>query len=204
LQHNRPPKLIVIYVAAWQTGIPREEASTDGLIVMMRHDNAADALGWAVRHPVEMLNADIYLGNLILGNLRQPQTMAGHDAAWRNHGFFPYPGDRPHLSAGCTIDPQHHLARDFGAWPQLMVQRYQTAQTRVVLYLAPAAGCKGVPEYHRVADNIQPRPINQWQILHPELFLDDGADAHPEERNVPITTQLLIDSLRPLLSGPQQ
>ena len=200
LKHNKPPKLIVIYLAVWQTEMPREEASTDGLIVMMRHDNAADALGWALRHPVGMLNADIYLGNLILGNLRQPVTMAGHNAAWNKHGFLPYPGVLPHLTASCVIGPQHHLARDFGAWPQLMVKRYQSAQTDVVLYLAPAPDCKGLGEYYRVADNIQPRPINQWQVLDPNLFLDDIADAHPEERFVPVTTQLLIDSLRPLIS----
>ena len=201
LQHNKPPKLIVIYLAVWQTGIPREEASTDGLIVMMRHDNAADALGWALRHPVGMLNADIYLANLILGHLRQPVTMAGHNKAWSQHGFLPYPGVLPHLTESCVIGPQHQLTRDFGAWPQLMVQRYQTPQTKVVLYLAPAPECKGTRDYQRVAENIQPRPINQWQILDPNLFIVDGADAHPEERFVHITTQLLIDSLRPLVGA---
>ena len=200
LRHNKPPRLIVIYVVPWNTGMPEGDGYTDGLIMTMRHDNAAHAIGRTLRHPVQMLNADIFLVNLILGHLRDPQTLEGHEAAWRNHGFFPYPPDRPHLSAGCILHPGLSLASDFGAWPQFLVKRYQTAQTRVALYLAPTPDCQGMAKFHRVAEEIQPRPINQWQTLAPELFLSDGFDAHPERRNVPVTTQMLIDSLRPLLT----
>lgn len=202
LQHNKPPKLIVIYVVPWNTGMPQGDGFTDGLITTIRHDTATHALARALRHPVDTLNADIFLGNLILGHLRGPRTMEAREAAWRNQGFFPLPAGRPHMNAGCSLDADARLPGDFGAWPQFLVKRYQTATTRVVLYLAPVPNCQDMEQFHRAVQEIQPRPINQWQTLAPELFINDSFDAHPERRNVPITTQMLIDSLRPLVRRP--
>jgi len=201
LRHNKAPRLIVVYVAPWNTGTAPDEASTDGLIVMLRHGTMGDVLHWLVKHPVQMLNAEIFLADLTLGRIGHPSHASAHDAAWQARGFLPYPGNLPHLGRDCAINPSYSVPPDAGSWPQTIMDRYQNSQTRVVLYLAPLPDCTGTSRFVDLQSRLRPQAINRVQLLSPDLFLDDNLYAHPEERNVPVTTQMLSDALRPLLAA---
>ena len=199
LRHNKAPRLIVVYVAPWNTGTAPDEASPDGLVVMMRHDSPGHMLEWVARHPVEMLNADIFIGSLTLGRIGKPQTTSSREAASKALGFSPYPGVLPHLEPGCRLGPSYVVPPDAGSWARKIVERYQTPQTRVVLYLAPLPDCTGTAAFVAEQSELRPKPINRLQLLPPQLFLDDTYYAHPEEANVPVISNLLTDAIRPLI-----
>ncbi len=197
LSRNRTPRLIVVYLAPWDTGMPPQYAWPEGIIMMLRHDTGSNILRYAMQHPLGSLNADTFLAELVMHRLLNPSSRDSYAAFQQQaSGFLAYPDTVRVWHAGCTIEPQHSVPPDAGAYARELVSRWQTPQTRVVLYVAPVPDCRGADQFTRM--QLSPPSIAPQALLPPEYFIDDDFQVHVIPAQVPLSTRLLEQAINKL------
>ncbi len=202
LTQNRPPRLLVLYFTAWDLNY-ETPASTRGFFegeeMLLRNGSAAQIGDFARHHPLEFLAFPIRMNSMLGAHLVET-VLRGEDRERQTAealGHVDYTEPYPPLTAPCTL-PEADVREHAEDAVQADVRRYTTAQTKVVIYLAPMPDCKGAETIRREAGARHMAPA----VLPAEMFASDGLFAHPEPRAVPEVSALFIDFLRRQMNTP--
>ena len=173
LARNKPPRLLVLYFTAWDMnyGAP---ASTRGFFegeeMLLRNGSGAEILRFARRHPIEFLAFPLRM-NSMLGVHLVHTVLRGEDREQQTAealGHVDYTEPYPPLKTPCTF-PEAAVREQIEDSVQADLRRYATAQTKVVVYLAPMPDCQGAETIRREAGSRHTAP----SVLPAEEFGPD-------------------------------
>ena len=197
LKHNPPPRLLVLYFSPWNLDfahIPKFRLF-EGEEMLLRHGTAREVAAFTLHHPTEMLQFPFRLYSTFgpkmlhaaIHHVNREQGTA--DAL----GHADYNEARPPLTASCTI-PAEYLSQTGTASVRELVQRYSTAQTRVVVYIAPVPDCRDSAEAtersYALLNAAPPR------ALPAKDFVGDVDYAHMQPAAVPAATDVFAKALK--------
>lgn len=201
LASNKPPRLIVFYFTPWDLdyeSLQAEFPTNEGDQMLLRHGSFREIAAYYHSHLNEILAFPFkfYRSEGLDSIMRLSQPATTPEIATRlGHLDF---GNYATLSPNCIyphqlVDgtPPINTARE-------LIQRYTTPQTRVLVYIAPIPNCRDAATIR--GRNYASLGAQPPRLLSPGLFASDGNYGHPEGQNYHITTDLLLDTLRPLLA----
>jgi len=204
LAHNRPPRLIVLYFTAWNFDYGHDDLSIDptydGMELLLRNGSSDQITRFAVRHPGYALQFPLmfYRANLNSLLFRRKVLRDETEEVFATHGHVDSIG-LLHAASNCVI-PDRLIKRIHSGTVEQLLGRYQSSQTKVLVYIAPIPGCANaravINTTHRSISFAPPR------ALPPNLFLDDAYYAHIFAEGVPLATQDLVDAIRAELVEP--
>jgi hypothetical protein len=204
LLSDKPPKLIVFYLAPWNFdyGNYHLEAggSYNGIEMMLRYGTGRQVFAAIKSRPEDFLLFPLmfYRTNASL-SLFGGREARHHEAqrlvATNGHADTP---PAPHLDATCQI-PASLISEVGGDWIRHAIAEFNTAQTRVMVYIAPIPGCVNAQAVVDRARSILPAPPPR--VLPAPMVQQDQYYAHVFSDGVPVATQYLIDAVRPLLTA---
>ena len=201
LAHNRPPRLLVLYFSPWNLDFDRiaKVRQFEGEEMMLRHESWPQITNFTVHHPLEMLRFPFRLYatfgpkvvTAALHHVNREQATAdslGH-ADFNDKNFGP-------LKPQCTIPADLSAETGTGSVGELK-QRYTTAQTRVVVYIAPVPDCGGSRSFaDRSYAALAAAPP---RLLPADDFVGDRYYAHAMPGAVPDVTAAFGDALARML-----
>ncbi len=196
LSQNRAPRLLVLYFTAWDLNYgatAKTRVFFEGEEMLLHNGTRAEILEFARQHPLEFL-AFPFRFNSTLG-LHLVRTVLRHEDRERQTaealGHADYMEPYPPLQRTCAL-PADSVRAHAEDSVQALVRRYTTAETKVVVYLAPMPDCNGAETVRRDAGLRHAAPA----VLPAEMFASDGLFAHPVPRAVPVTSALFAEFLR--------
>ena len=202
LSRNKAPRLLILYFTAWD--LDYNQTATQRLFEgdeMLLHNGSAHEIATFARaHPEELLAFPFRLPSTIGFHSLTRQIRAGNRAATTLEalGHVNYPEAYPPVDPACEL-PAADLKAASDATVRDLMRRYTTAQTRVLVYLAPLPGCSNAtPVLARSYADIGAAPPS---VLPPASFASDGFFAHVQPPAVPAATDLFVAWLR---KGPLQ
>ena len=197
LAHNRPPRLLVFYFAAWDLDFAqvRSPLLFEGEEMMLRHGTRQEIAVFTLHHPTEMLQFPFRLystfGTKIIeaalhhaDRERQTAEALGHADDIE---------DRPPLTSSCVLPTEFHARTGTGSVEDL-VRRYSTPETRVMVYIAPLPACRGSAAVE--ARSFAAVGAAKPKILPPGIFVSGLNYAHMVPAAVPIATGIFEQALR--------
>ena len=203
LARNKPPRLLVLYFTPWDMNY-EAPASTRGFFegeeMLLRNGSRAEILDFIWHHPMEFLAFPLRM-NSMLGVHLVRTILRGEDRERQTAealGHVDYTEPYPALRAPCAF-PEANVREQVEDSVQADVRRYTTAQTKVVMYLAPIPDCRGAEAIRRDAGVRHTAPL----VLPVEMFASDGLFAHPLPRAVPEVSSLFVDFLRRQMAMPK-
>jgi hypothetical protein len=197
LAHNRPPKLIVLYVAPWNLNYSHEESKFllfEGEEMLFRHGTFSEIFAFFKTHPSDTLLFPFRLYEVnprvamtVFLQHRHPSETA---AATRGHYdplYMVPPFDKP-----CEL-PEAMVKRvDFDS-TKSFVARYSTPATKVMVYNAPIPGCSNsLILQNRSYDAVGAAPP---RTIDPKKFKEDEYYVHLEPTGVDQATGYLRDAI---------
>lgn len=196
LAHNRAPKILVLYFTAWDMDGAHNRAEQgwyEGEEMLLRHGTAAEVLGFTLRHPMEMLLFPLRLNSTLgLANVKRSIRTSRYQEVADGLGHVDYTDPFPPEPADCALTPDQASVQP-DTWAQQLRAKYSTAQTRVLIYLAPIPNCIHA---HQVASrSYAAEGAEPPHILPQGWFAGDGLNAHPRPEHVQDTTELFIKFL---------
>ncbi|HEY0758915.1 MAG TPA: hypothetical protein VGD59_06635 [Acidisarcina sp.] len=206
LARNKPPRLIVLYLTAWDLNYEHTPNPFlfDGDEMMLRHGTARE-LGAAVKqYPVDFLVFPFRLSSTI-GARKLLRILSGPDRVeqvTKALGHADYPEGTVPMKGTCTI-PAHYLWDEGDSTVSRLINKFTNSQTQVILYLSPVPDCTNASALSRAAyAQLGAAPPATLPVT---MFVSDEGYAHLEPSGVPAATQLFIDAVRhratPLLSS---
>jgi hypothetical protein len=203
LQSDKPPKLIIFYVSAWDLNYNHQDALLcppyGGLETLLRHGSKAAILAFFKSYPVLAMKFPLmfYGGNLsaylVRFNLKreQIQTTIETNGYTDMNGYIYYPSD-------CMIPTSliNRIAFDTG---RELEARYSTPQTKVLVFAAPIPSCinaQAVTEHFRNQTLVSPP-----KTLPAPLFVNDKVYGHLHGVGIDLATRNLTEVVRPLLKS---
>lgn len=202
LQHNRPPRVIVLYFAPWDLDFITqkfESATYDGDEMLLRHGTPRQLVKFYRTHldqllsfPFRFYRVQSFAGLRYLIHPRPgppPMSVSG--------GHRPI-ADYPALLPNCAFPPSRTLAGT--ASIRQLVARYTSQQTRVLVYVSPVADCRGAERLTR--SDYTGFPAAPPRLLPSGDFVRDGFYVHPLPAGVQLATAQLTEAVRPLLEQP--
>ncbi len=145
LAHNRAPKLIVLYFSPWNLDFEHMAPARlfEGEEMLLRHMRFREIAAFAARHPTELLEFPFRLfstfGPKIVRAAWHHVNREANTTEARGHADF---AERlPPLDDGCML-PQAFLAQREDGSVRELADRYRTAETSVLVYLAPLPQCR--------------------------------------------------------------
>jgi hypothetical protein len=195
LSHNKPPRVIVIYLAPWETSLPSSTIWPEGLVMLLRHGTPAEIVRFFVHNPRRMMEADINLVKVAFGRFTQRSVSdAEISSLYAKQGFLGQAESAPPLAAGCRLNPDHALRPGVGALTRQLVQRWQSPETKVVVYLAPIPDCEGAERFAHLS--LDPPQLAGPDILPAPKFVDDFFQVHVTAATVSTSTRMLENAMK--------
>lgn len=191
LQHNRAPRLLVLYVTAWDLDalhMRNQHSWYEGEEMLLRYGTARQILDFTARHPMEMLLFPLRLNSTLgVANLKASLRTDRAVSLAQDLGHADYTDPFPPLSEGCALEPDQ-AAPTPDTWVRELRQQYSTPQTTVAVYLAPLPACSnaGSVTARSYADIQAAAPV----ALPPSWFARDGLNAHILPNHVHDSTAL--------------
>ncbi len=102
--------------------------------------------------------------------------------------------DAKPLGTTCRLYSDHAVERDAGSLPRQMMERWQSPETKVVLYLSPIPDCEGARQFMDL--RLNPAPIAGPTLWPSSRFADDYFQVHVRAEFVPASTRLLENALK--------
>lgn len=197
LRNNRAPRLIVFYFSPWNLDYGRVQDAKlfEGEEMMLRHSSPAAMGQFAWHHPLDAVSFPLRLystfgpevvRSLLHGDDREQRTA---DAL----GHVDDPDDFPPVAKPCEL-PRQYFRADTEDSVRELTRRYATAQTEVMVYLAPVPDCVNAATFARQA--AAHFGLAAPAELPSEGFVGDGYYAHMKPAAVPASSRLLVDALR--------
>jgi len=200
LSHNKRPRVIVIYLAPWETSLPSPTIWPEGLIMLLRHGTPAEIARFFIHNPVRMAEGDINLVKVAFGRFTQRSVSDSEILAiYQRQGFFAPPNNATPLAAGCRLNPGHALRPGVGALTRQLIQRWQSPETRVVVYLAPIPDCEGAAQFIHLS--LDPPQLGGPDVLPAAKFIDDFFQVHVTAATVPTSTRMLENAVGKCCQG---
>ena len=195
LRHNRPPKLLVLYFSAWNLDFSRiaKVRQFEGEEMMLRHESWPEIAHFALHHPTEVLQFPFRLYSTF-GPKMMAAALHHVSLGHADYNDLSYPPLKP----DCDI-PSSYVAQTGTVSTQDLIRRYTTAQTRVLVYLAPVPHCRDAASI--APDGYPALHAQPPAILPPGYFAGDTDYAHILPAEVGASTALFAKWLRPQL-GP--
>lgn len=198
LQHNRRPRLLVLYLSPWNLNYDSQKAEflLEGEEEILRYGSWRDIVRAFARHPLPFLafpfEALEPLGiKHIREALRHEGAERGKQTA-RAFGHWDYILPYPPLGNDCRLRDQYTrpMAHDT---VRVMKERYQAAGMQVLVYLAPIPNCSnaGPVVAADYSDVNAAAPI----VVPPGWFADDSFTAHIRPEHVRQSSELFARSL---------
>ncbi len=197
LSHNRPPKLIVFYLAPWDFdyGHTSFEAIPvfEGEEVLAAQGTFKEIASFAAKHPADaaLFSLRFYADSWEF--LMHKVSHAGQEETLAStHGHIENT-DPSVLASPCTFPPVL-LDNIRFEWVKALGEKYTSPQTRVLYFVAPVPSCTNVSVLlnHRYDALPAALPV----LLPPETFVRDIRYIHPHPDAVPQITRNLSDSVR--------
>lgn len=203
LLHNSPPKLLVLYFSAWNLDFSHiaKVRQFEGEEMMLRHESWSEIAHFALHHPTEMLQFPFRLystfGPKMISAALHHVNRERNTAASLGHADY-NDASYPPLKPDCKI-PQTYATQTGTVSTEELVRRYSTAQTRVLVYLAPVPQCLNA---EKIAPGGYPNLYAQAPALLPApTFAGDVDYAHILPAYVPSSTALFANWLAPKLGN---
>ncbi len=145
LAHNRAPQLIVLYFSPWNLDFGHMAPARlfEGEEMLLRHMRFGEIATFAVHHPTELLEFPFRLfstfGPKIVRAALHHVNREANTADARGHADFAE--HVPPLSDSCVF-PQAFINQRNDSSVRELADRYRTAETNVLVYLAPLPKCR--------------------------------------------------------------
>ena len=201
LATNRPPKLIVLYFAAWNLDYAHEPAGTriyEGEEILARHGTLPAIARFVRDHPLDTLRFPLrfYLSNppTALRTAARGEHPVEEIAA--TQGYSDPLARRPALPEPCDI-PKELLRQVPRNTAQDLIRAYRTPQTRVLFVVAPMPACTNAGQL--TARDYSSLPAAPIQLLPAADFKLDFAYVHLRPSAVPANTTHLAQLIRSAL-----
>lgn len=197
LAHNRRPRLIVLYFAAWDLDYSHsgETHLYEGEEMLLRHDTVAQIARFALQHPLEIpafpLRIYSTVGPTVLKTLLHGEDREAQTAAALGH--VDDHEDYPAMTADCTL-PERLLSPSKADSVHALVQKYKARGYNVLVYLAPLPACAN--SEHFIGETFNGLALAPPVALPSPFFKQDGLFAHAMPAAVPQVTQSFIDNVR--------
>ena len=203
LAHNKAPRLIVFYFTPWDLDYRKADPAfptNEGDMMMLRHGTATDILGYYRNHPSEYLVFPFkFYRWLDLNSIRKLTGPHGGPADLERSGGHMGVGVSELLTPACRLPAQVLAASSSMKTVRLMAARYASAQTRVMVYVAPIPNCAGATTV--LENNFSQLPASSPLVLAPRYFVADGNYAHPGVDGLPVVSDQLSSAILHTLTG---
>ena len=200
LAHNKPPTLIVFYLAPWDLDYGHISPSSElyeAEEILLRHGSVLEILRFAAAHPRDALLLPlrfyhVHHPSAVLRGMRHPTPP--FLAATMGHLDF----NQPAIPPNCTLPAQFLSDAVTTTSVRTLLTRYNTPHTRAIVYIAPVPACANAASLRHPYPEISAAPP---VVLPPTAFADDGHYAHLQATAVPIATQAFTDALAAVLNS---
>jgi hypothetical protein len=206
MEADRPPKVIVLYLAAWDLDYRHMDINSNplytGLDILGRYGTSKEIYSFIKAHPTMALQFPFMFypanfgvdGLLHRGLLRQ---RAIEVVATKGYAALVVGS---HATSSCVI-PIGLIDRiGFDGIGQL-IKKYSTPRTKVLVYVASVPSCTNA---QAVVDRArQVLPTAPPKIMPASLFVDDNYYVHLFAEGVPQATSNLIEAVRPFLDSSE-
>lgn len=204
LNTNKPPRLIVFYFSAWNLDYSRHEdlhLIYEGEEMLARHGSVSQIFRFARRHPdgpllfpLEMYAVTPKAG--FMAAVRRQDRVAAIAASM---GHLDAASRGQHLDSSCVISSKF-IDRVDTESVQTLASRYRSAQTAVLVFIAPVPGCSNASLVtSRSYAAISAAPPKEMQA---SSFWDDTFYTHLDPNAVSQATVDLVEAVRLALRGP--
>ena len=204
MESDKPPKLIVLYLAAWNVDYRHLEVDSapayTGMDMLARYGSPNDIYSFIKSHPATALQFPFmfYPANFgVDGVLHRGLLRRRFVEVAATEGHTDAVGTR-HAASSCVI-PSALLTRIRFDGIRELVEKYSTRQTKVLVFLASVPSCTNA---QAVVDRARESfPVAPPKIMPASLFVDDNYYSHIFAEGVPEATANLIDAVRPILDA---
>ncbi len=204
LAHNTRPRLIVLYLTAWDLDYAHstETHLYEGEEMLLRHGTPGQIAAFTRQHPLEIaafpLRSYSSLGPGVLKSLLRGTNREQQAAQALGHADDTE--DYPPLTPNCTI-PQRDVADQRTATARALVARYTAQGYHVAVYLAPIPACTNSQAF--AGRSYNGLALAPPAVLPAQDFLADGLYAHMEPASVPAASQRFAQTIqRQLRNAP--
>jgi hypothetical protein len=196
LKQNTPPRLLVLYFSRWNLDYERYADShlfLEGEENLLQNGSKAQIETFAEKYPTEFLVFPWHFGATL--GLRQIKLGWNHphraDEIAQSLGHVDFSDPYGPITGRCHI-PDFLLERQTQNSVQALIDKYQTPQTKLVVYLAPVPGCENASRAQGSTGVLQTYPP---KVLPASSFAADGFYAHVMPQEVPTASRLLADAI---------
>jgi hypothetical protein len=162
--------------------------------MLLRNGSLPDIARFALHHPKMLVRFPLQLNSLL--DLHDIELALHSDRGRMTEqaqGHMDYTDPIGPLPEHCEI-PADYLRPPDKAAIEALVRKYETAQTHVLLYMAPVPACANAVVVQK--ETAAELPAAPPGTLPPGWFAADGMCAHVLPPHVAVSTQLLIDAVR--------
>lgn len=205
LSGNRPPRLIVFYLAPWDLDYGNVDPATrplyEGEELLFRQGSWQQWRAFVFKHPELALSFPLqfYSTNLqfIRHGVRVPHQQAQLNATLGHVDNLVNSA----LDSSCSF-PAPLIDSIRFSWVHDLAARYRSPQTRVMVYVAPVPSCANVSQV--VNQPYEQLPAAPPKQMPPNFYNDPAMYVHPRTLAVPQVTRDLTDAVRPMLAASDQ
>ena len=196
LEHNRTPRLLVFYFAAWNLDYNHNNQRRlyfEGEEMLLRNGTWSEIGDYALHHPTDALAFPLQLNSTLSPGVLKNAIHGdrARDVA-RTLGHRDYSEPWAPMQKSCLI-PETYLKQRTEASIQALIQKYQAKHIDVAVYLAPIPDCRN-------SRSITQRSFGSLASLPPVTlpaggFADDGFYGHLRPAEVAVASHLLAQAI---------
>jgi len=202
IQLDKPPKVIVFYLASWNLDYSHDNSQLSalytGVEMLLRYGTWSEIISLlksqpaiTAQFPLMFYRANLTPGGILHRALLRRQAVQ----VLSTNGHVDSIG-KSRFNGECSI-PQALVERhNFDSVRQL-IKKYRTPETQILVYLAPIPSCTNAQSLvNRVLADL---PFSPPKILPASLYVDDEYFGHLYADGVSQSTLNLVEAIRPLL-----
>ena len=196
LHSNRPPKLIVFYLSAWDLDFlhhPFTKIDEEGEEMLLMHGSWPEMFAYLRKHARKVVLFPLHF-YAISNHFADLVYLRGHEAPTLAQGHIlqlqhPFP-----MSSGCEFDQTRIGFSAADTSIREGVQEFTKAGTQTVVMISPLPNCRHIELVKQVTHpGLDVPPI---QVLPPSSFREDTWQAHMLSRAIGPSTEYLENVVR--------
>lgn len=201
IQLNTPPKIIVFYLAPWNLDYRhdgyQQNALYTGIEMLLRYGSSNKIVAFLKAHPAVTIQFPLmfYRANLTPGGILQRGLLRQQALQVASTNGHVDAIGKSSYDDQCLI-PQSLVDRQGVDTVRQLVKKYTTAETQVLVYLAPIPSCRNAQSV--VNQSLQAHMLSPPKILPASLYVRDEYYGHLYAAGVPLATENLVEAIRQL------
>ena len=194
LATNNPPRVLVLYFAAWDMDYLHTPNlhPFEGVEMVVRHGSGSQILDFALRHPYLALTFPLRMYSMVLEKSKPSEFAQAHQKLPDDSGHFDYTQPVDPLTSSCMIPQIPMLSQRARTTIDQLVQQY-SRRMKVVVYLAPMPACRNNA---MIVDSATSSGESAPAVMPVQAFFGDGQFAHIEKPYLAQSSHLLAERLR--------